>query len=84
MNSQHTELCVYELYLYIINLSRDQETIEFDHSIRIDDLFEHLATVKRQIRGLGFCMSDLSKLVLEPSAQSERLNGEIIVDCGVL
>ena len=39
MNSQHIELYVYELYLYNIKLSREQETIEFDHSIRIDDLF---------------------------------------------
>ena len=77
MNSHHNESEFGDLCFCVTALARNQETIEFEHSMRIDDLFQRLLSAKRQIRGLGWCVTDLSTIVLEQSVQIERLQGEV-------
>ena len=77
MNSHHNESDFGDLCFCVTVLARNQETIEFEHSMRIDDLFQRVLSAKGQIRGLGCCVTDLSTIVLEQSVQIERLQGEV-------
>ena len=77
INSHHNESDFGDLCFCVIVLARNKETIEFEHSMRIDDLFQRVLSAKGQIRGLGCCVTDLSTIVLEQSVQIERLRGEV-------
>ena len=77
INSYHNESDFSDLCFCVIVLARNQETIEFEHSMRIDDLFQRVLSAKGQIKGLGCCVTDLNTIVLEQSVQLERLRGEL-------
>ena len=83
MHSRRFQADLHDTCNCVVILARDQETIEFKHSIQIEDLYAYFTYINGEIRGLIYGVTDIGQIAIELlfnwNGYGEKWN-----DCGTL